>query len=123
MGYLTVIVTPDIVDIRGPSTIIEGGNARLECEARGEPAPLVFWQRENSKEKITVLNKRLGMETSASIGALDVYLPSSYNQPTSQLTDQQTDMRVHRQVTHPTLYAEISNHLRCYQQTNSKDCM
>ena len=72
MGYLTVIVTPDIVDIRGPSTIIEGGNARLECEARGEPAPLVFWQRENSKEKITVLNKRLGMERSAWIGSLEV---------------------------------------------------
>ena len=61
-GFLNVIIPPAIVDIRGPSTVIEGGSARLECEARGEPAPLVFWQRENSREKITTLNRKTGVK-------------------------------------------------------------
>ncbi|XP_023341856.1 lachesin isoform X2 [Eurytemora carolleeae] len=65
MGYLDVVITPDIVDIRGPSTVIEGGVARLECEARGEPAPMVFWQRENTREKITTLNKKDGTKQRA----------------------------------------------------------
>jgi len=58
MGYLDVIITPDIIDIRGPNVVIEGGSASLECEARGEPPPLVFWQRENSREKITSYNRK-----------------------------------------------------------------
>ncbi len=35
----------------------EGSNAKLECEARGEPPPMVFWQREEKGEKITVYNR------------------------------------------------------------------
>ena len=65
MGYLDVVITPDIVNIRGPNTVIEGGMARLECEARGEPNPLVFWQRENTREKITTINKKDGTNQKA----------------------------------------------------------
>eukprot|EP00088_Acartia_fossae_P055422 TRINITY_DN64286_c0_g1_i1.p1 TRINITY_DN64286_c0_g1~~TRINITY_DN64286_c0_g1_i1.p1 ORF type:complete len:440 (-),score=54.36 TRINITY_DN64286_c0_g1_i1:68-1387(-) len=56
MGYLDVVITPDIIDIRGPEVVTEGSSAILECEARGEPPPMVFWQRERTGEKITVYN-------------------------------------------------------------------
>ena len=40
--------------------VVEGGSTRLECEARGEPKPRVFWQRENSRDLITLYNKGNG---------------------------------------------------------------
>jgi hypothetical protein len=60
MGHLNVVITPDIVHIQGPGVVVEGGTARLECEARGEPSPLVFWQRENSREMVTILDRKDG---------------------------------------------------------------
>jgi hypothetical protein len=49
-----------IIHGQGPGLVVEGGTARLECEARGEPSPVVFWQRENSRELITVLDRKDG---------------------------------------------------------------
>jgi hypothetical protein len=40
--------------------VVEGGSARLECEAKGEPSPVVFWQRENSRELLSLLDRKDG---------------------------------------------------------------
>lgn len=47
MGYLSVVIPPDIVDsVAEGSTAQEGGSVRLTCSATGEPVPMVMWRRE-----------------------------------------------------------------------------
>ncbi|XP_063827490.1 lachesin-like [Ostrinia nubilalis] len=50
MGYLSVVIPPDIVDtVAEGSTAQEGGSVRLTCIATGEPPPTVLWRREHNK--------------------------------------------------------------------------
>ena len=45
LGLLNVIVRPDIVRISGNEGIVEGGRARLICEATGYPRPTIHWTK------------------------------------------------------------------------------
>ncbi|XP_053605801.1 lachesin-like isoform X2 [Plodia interpunctella] len=50
MGYLSVVIPPDIVDtVSEGSTAVEGGSVRLTCTATGEPPPTVMWRRDDGK--------------------------------------------------------------------------
>ncbi|RVE53571.1 hypothetical protein evm_001712 [Chilo suppressalis] len=50
MGYLSVVIPPDIVDtVAEGSTAQEGGSVRLTCTATGEPPPTVMWRREHNR--------------------------------------------------------------------------
>lgn len=67
-GYLEVYVPADITDIRGADGIVEGGSARLTCEATGFPPPSVYWKREGPSQEITIYDrstqkKRHGIST------------------------------------------------------------
>ncbi|CAG9795123.1 unnamed protein product [Diatraea saccharalis] len=51
LGYLDVVVPPDILD-RGTSTdqtVREGASVSLTCAASGSPHPQIIWRREHSK--------------------------------------------------------------------------
>ncbi|XP_073943125.1 lachesin-like [Choristoneura fumiferana] len=51
LGYLDVVVPPDILD-RGTSrdqTVREGASVSLTCAATGSPQPQIIWRREHSK--------------------------------------------------------------------------
>ncbi|XP_061711302.1 lachesin-like [Cydia pomonella] len=51
LGYLDVVVPPDILD-RGTSrdqTVREGASVSLTCAATGSPQPQIVWRREHSK--------------------------------------------------------------------------
>ncbi|XP_053603986.1 opioid-binding protein/cell adhesion molecule homolog [Plodia interpunctella] len=51
LGYLDVVVPPDILD-RGTSTdqtVREGASVSLTCAASGSPSPQIVWRREHSK--------------------------------------------------------------------------
>ncbi|KAJ0178776.1 hypothetical protein K1T71_005551 [Dendrolimus kikuchii] len=51
LGYLDVVVPPDILD-RGTSTdqtVREGASISLTCAATGSPHPQITWRREHSK--------------------------------------------------------------------------
>lgn len=52
MGFLDVVVPPDIVDDEssGDVSVAEGGSVTLVCRARGYPAPDIIWKREDRAE-------------------------------------------------------------------------
>lgn len=52
MGYLDVVVPPDIVDeeTSGDTMVSEGGSVTLRCRARGYPKPEITWKREDRQE-------------------------------------------------------------------------
>ncbi|KAH8040378.1 hypothetical protein HPB51_010158 [Rhipicephalus microplus] len=49
VGYLDVLVPPDIVDSESSSDVLvrEGSNVTLSCRAKGYPAPRITWRRED----------------------------------------------------------------------------
>ncbi|XP_044756809.1 lachesin-like isoform X2 [Coccinella septempunctata] len=51
VGYLDVVVSPDILDTRtSPDLIVdEGSNVSLHCSARGSPEPNITWKREDGQ--------------------------------------------------------------------------
>lgn len=59
MGYLDVVIPPDIIDDdedeSGGSGLVthEGGSVRLHCSAKGVPPPLVNWRREGGRSIFT----------------------------------------------------------------------
>ncbi|XP_070489902.1 neurotrimin-like [Chironomus tepperi] len=57
MGYLDVVVPPDILDFPTSTDMIvrEGSNVTLKCAATGSPAPIITWRREHG-EKIMLAN-------------------------------------------------------------------
>lgn len=72
MGYLEVVISPDILDDEesfGGGVAVENGSVRLRCRATGIPDPTVLWRREDSrnivlrhetvKQSKCVLNKYL----------------------------------------------------------------
>ncbi|XP_072749776.1 lachesin [Anoplolepis gracilipes] len=54
MGYMEVVVPPDIVDDETANGMVthEGGNIRLRCIATGVPEPIVSWKREDGRNII-----------------------------------------------------------------------
>ncbi|KAF2354352.1 Immunoglobulin I-set [Trinorchestia longiramus] len=59
VGYLTVVVPPDIVDSESSGDVIaqEGNDVKLRCKARGSPKPVVTWKREDGQ--LITVNKTL----------------------------------------------------------------
>ncbi|XP_017482238.1 PREDICTED: lachesin, partial [Rhagoletis zephyria] len=49
MGYLDVVVPPDILDYPTSTDMVvrEGSNVTLKCAATGSPEPTITWRREN----------------------------------------------------------------------------
>ncbi|KAI5745683.1 hypothetical protein M8J76_013413 [Diaphorina citri] len=54
MGYLDVVVPPDILNEESSSDIMapEGGTIKLVCKAKGYPRPHITWKREDGQEII-----------------------------------------------------------------------
>ncbi|BES88594.1 Immunoglobulin V-set domain [Nesidiocoris tenuis] len=52
MGYLEVVVPPDIIDGESSGDIMvpEGGTVELTCNARGYPDPEISWKREDRQD-------------------------------------------------------------------------
>ena len=52
MSYLDVTEAPDIVDELSPSEerVMENGQLKLMCKARGHPAPRITWRREDGDD-------------------------------------------------------------------------
>ncbi|XP_050296725.1 lachesin-like isoform X2 [Anthonomus grandis grandis] len=55
MGYLNVVVPPDILDFPTSSDMVvrEGSNVSLQCAAVGSPEPSITWRRENGEMIVT----------------------------------------------------------------------
>nr|XP_029728472.1 opioid-binding protein/cell adhesion molecule homolog [Aedes albopictus] len=51
MGYLDVVVPPDILDYPTSTDMVvrEGSNVTLRCAATGSPEPMILWRRENGE--------------------------------------------------------------------------
>ncbi|KAF5286301.1 hypothetical protein FQA39_LY04199 [Lamprigera yunnana] len=51
VGYLDVVVSPDILDYPTSADIVvqEGTNVTLRCEAKGYPRPHILWRREGGE--------------------------------------------------------------------------
>ena len=51
MGYMNVVIPPDIMDDESSNGLEahEGGNIRLKCIATGTPEPTVIWKREDGR--------------------------------------------------------------------------
>ncbi|XP_065078646.1 neurotrimin [Ochlerotatus camptorhynchus] len=51
MGYLDVVVPPDILDYPTSTDMVvrEGSNVTLRCAATGSPEPTILWRRENGE--------------------------------------------------------------------------
>ena len=54
---MEVYVPADISEITGADGIVEGGSARLTCEATGFPPPTVYWRREGQNKDITIYDR------------------------------------------------------------------
>ncbi|XP_047985661.1 lachesin-like isoform X2 [Leguminivora glycinivorella] len=52
MGYLDVVIPPDFIPEETSSDVMvpEGGTVRVSCRARGIPAPVVVWRREDGAD-------------------------------------------------------------------------
>lgn len=63
MGYLDVVVPPDIIneDTSGDVMVPEGGTVKLTCRARGYPVPHVLWRREDNVD--IVIKEPSGVKT------------------------------------------------------------
>ncbi|CAD7086455.1 unnamed protein product [Hermetia illucens] len=61
VGYLDVVVPPDILDFETSRDIVvdEGQNATLTCSASGLPPPTITWRREKEKPILSVGGKEV----------------------------------------------------------------
>ncbi|CAH1103445.1 unnamed protein product [Psylliodes chrysocephalus] len=68
VGYLTVVVPPDILDYPTSTDMVvdEGSNVSLQCVAKGSPEPSIMWKREDG-EKIRFQN---GSEVPSTTGPI-----------------------------------------------------
>ncbi|XP_065156624.1 limbic system-associated membrane protein-like [Atheta coriaria] len=66
VGYLDVVVPPDIVDYQtSPDMVVtEGSNVSMVCVARGSPTPTILWKREFGE---TIKQDRRDREGEASV--------------------------------------------------------
>ena len=63
VGYVQVVVPPDIVVEESSSDLIttENSNVTLRCKAKGFPAPKIMWKRED-QTAITIQNNQSGQQ-------------------------------------------------------------
>ncbi|XP_072755718.1 lachesin isoform X2 [Anoplolepis gracilipes] len=62
IGYMTVVIPPDIMDLDDTSlTTKENGDLLLRCRATGRPKPVVTWRREDGRN-ITLRNEHQGVQ-------------------------------------------------------------
>lgn len=56
LGYLAVVVPPDIIDYETSHdmSVDEGQNITLRCEATGLPKPRIEWKRESGKPLMSI---------------------------------------------------------------------
>ncbi|XP_057663208.1 lachesin isoform X1 [Diorhabda carinulata] len=66
IGYLTVVVPPDILDYPTSTDMVvdEGSNVSLQCVAKGSPEPSIMWKREDGE----VIRFQNGTEVLNAIG-------------------------------------------------------
>ncbi|KAL7042764.1 hypothetical protein ACKWTF_001270 [Chironomus riparius] len=59
MGYLNVVVSPDILDDPTSNDVIiqEYENVTVSCTASGSPEPTILWKREGHNKKLYIDNK------------------------------------------------------------------
>ena len=60
MAMLKVYQPADIVRVSELSGVVEGGEARLKCEAEGFPSPNIYWTREEKGHLITIRDRHTG---------------------------------------------------------------
>ncbi|XP_035918462.1 opioid-binding protein/cell adhesion molecule homolog isoform X1 [Anopheles stephensi] len=78
MGYLNVVVPPDILDYPTSQdmVVLEGTNVTLTCAATGVPEPTVTWKREGEKSVTSVENSGI---TSHDGAMLHIYQIERHN--------------------------------------------
>ncbi|GJQ77105.1 hypothetical protein Trydic_g23674 [Trypoxylus dichotomus] len=61
VGYLQVVVSPDIIDYQTSSDLVvqEGSDVSLKCVAKGSPEPSIIWKRENGQAIYAVMNREV----------------------------------------------------------------
>ncbi|XP_050507769.1 lachesin isoform X1 [Diabrotica virgifera virgifera] len=66
VGYLTVVVPPDILDYPTSTDMVvdEGSNVSLQCVAKGSPEPAIMWKREDGE----VIRFQNGSEVLSALG-------------------------------------------------------
>ena len=57
LGVLTVYKPADIIRVSELSGVVEGGEARLTCDAEGYPQPKIYWTREEKGHFITLRDR------------------------------------------------------------------
>lgn len=49
---MNVVIPPDIMDGETTTTLNEGENLKLRCQAIGTPTPTVTWRREDTQKMV-----------------------------------------------------------------------
>lgn len=82
IGYLAVVVPPDIIDYETSHdmTVDEGQNVTLTCTAVGLPEPTIEWRREGKKPLMSI-----GSEESLYIHFLISIRENKTNQTASKI--------------------------------------
>ncbi|XP_050295047.1 neurotrimin-like [Anthonomus grandis grandis] len=69
VGYLDIVVPPDILDYATSSDVIvrEGAHVNLNCVADGTPIPVITWKRENGESISLASGKKVAVAEGPSL--------------------------------------------------------